>query len=53
MYTAINGNVSTVVAHDPFTGTQIEIDPNTKRVLTPDFPLANFKVNAYQAVSVN
>jgi len=51
--TADGGNLSTVVAHDPFSGAQIEIDPSTKRVLTPNFPLANFKVNGYQRVSIN
>ncbi len=46
--TASNG-VNTVVANDPITGTQIEINPTTKRVATP-FPLKNFTVNGYQAV---
>ena len=46
--TASNG-VNTVVANDPFTGTQVEINPTTKRVTTP-FPLKNFTVNGYRAV---
>jgi hypothetical protein len=47
--TATNA-VSTVVANDPFTGTQIEIDPTTKRVTTA-FPLQNFIVDGYQTVT--
>jgi hypothetical protein len=47
--TASNG-VNTVVANDPFTGTQVEINPTTKRVTTP-FPLQNFTVNGYQPVN--
>jgi hypothetical protein len=51
LYTKNTSNaVSTVVANDPFTGTQIEINPTTKRVTTP-FPLKNFTVNGYQAVT--
>jgi hypothetical protein len=48
-----DGSVSTVVANDPLTGEQIEIDPLTKKVLSPNFPLAKFKVNGYQAVTLN
>ncbi|MGH6789168.1 MAG: hypothetical protein ACRECC_05750 [Pseudolabrys sp.] len=49
-----NGLPSTIVANDPWTGWQVEIDPATKMVVSPsNFPLANFKVNAYQAVTVN
>ncbi|MGB7259074.1 MAG: hypothetical protein WBD48_13440 [Pseudolabrys sp.] len=49
-----NGLPSTVIANDPFTGWQVEIDPATKTVVSPsNFPLANFKVNAYQAVTAN
>jgi hypothetical protein len=47
--TASNG-VNTVVANDPFTGTQVEINPTTKRVTAP-FPLQNFTVNGYQPVN--
>jgi indole-3-glycerol phosphate synthase len=51
LYTKTASNaVSTVVANDPFTGTQIEINPATKRVTTP-FPLKNFTVNGYEAVT--
>jgi len=52
--TAPDDSVSAVVANDAFTGEQIEIDPATKKVLSPaNFPLANFKVNAYQPVMLN
>jgi hypothetical protein len=47
--TATNG-VNTVVANDPFTGTQVEINPTTKRVTTT-FPLQNFIVDGYQPVN--
>ena len=48
------GNPTAVIAHDPWTGQQVTIDPATKKVVTPaDFPLTNFKVNAYQPVTVN
>jgi hypothetical protein len=55
LYTkAADDSVSTVVANDPFTAQQIEIDPATKRVLSPaNFPLTNFKVNGYQPVTLN
>ena len=37
----------------PWTGTQIQIDPKTKKVVSPsNFPLANFKVNGYQPVTL-
>ncbi|MGB7259073.1 MAG: hypothetical protein WBD48_13435, partial [Pseudolabrys sp.] len=49
-----NGLPSTIVVNDPWTGWQVEIDPATKMVVSPsNFPLTNFKVNAYQAVTVN
>jgi hypothetical protein len=48
------GNPVAVLAHDPWTGQQVTIDPATKRVVTPeDFPLENFRVNGYQPVTVN
>jgi hypothetical protein len=51
LYTKTASNaVSTVVANDPFTGRQVEINPATKRVTTP-FPLTNFTVNGYEAVT--
>ncbi|MGB7258573.1 MAG: hypothetical protein WBD48_10905, partial [Pseudolabrys sp.] len=49
-----NNTISTIVANDPWTGWQVEIDPATKTVVSPsNFPLANFKVNAYQPVTVD
>jgi hypothetical protein len=48
-----NGAASAVVAHDPLTGQQIVIDPETKQVLAPlDFPL-ELRINGYQPVTVN
>ena len=51
--TADDASVATVVANDPASGSQIKINPNTKRVLTPDFPLSNFRVDGYQPVRIN
>jgi hypothetical protein len=49
-----NGTVSEVIANDPWTGQQVEINPSTKKVLVPaNFPLANFTVSAYQAVTLH
>jgi hypothetical protein len=50
MYTeAPGGQIKAVVANDPFTGRQVFIDPETKRVTSPaDFPLDGFKVNGYR-----
>jgi hypothetical protein len=54
LYTKVDGSVRTVVANDPWTGTQVEIDPVTKKVVTPaNFPLKNFTVDGYQPVTVN
>ncbi|MGB7256467.1 MAG: hypothetical protein WBD48_00145 [Pseudolabrys sp.] len=54
MYTRPSATVGTVVANDPWTGTQVEINPSTRTVISPrNFPLANFKVDGYQAVTVN
>jgi hypothetical protein len=48
------GNVTSVVADDPRTGLQVEIDPVTKQVVSPPgFPLAHFKVNGFEAVTLN
>jgi hypothetical protein len=45
---------SVVLANDPWTGTQVSIDVRTRKVTEPaNFPLANFKVDGYQAVAVN
>jgi hypothetical protein len=52
--TDAQGNVTAVVADDPWTGLQVRIDPATKRVVAPaDFPLAHFTVNAFQTVTLN
>jgi hypothetical protein len=49
-----NGTVSAVVADDPWTGQQVTVNPITKKVLSPaNFPLTNFTVNAYRAVSLH
>jgi hypothetical protein len=49
-----NGAVKTVVANDPVTGAQVEIDVATKRVVLPRrFPLRNFKIDAYIPVTIN
>jgi hypothetical protein len=52
--TDADGNVTAVVADDPWTGLQVRIDPATKRVVAPaDFPLAHFTVNAFQTVTLD
>jgi hypothetical protein len=52
--TDADGNVTAVVADDPWTGLQVRIDPATKQVVAPaDFPLAHFTVNAFQTVTLN
>jgi hypothetical protein len=43
--------VSAIVADDPWTGTQIEVNPVSKTIITAGFPLANFTVNAYRPVT--
>ncbi|MGQ0485905.1 MAG: hypothetical protein ACT4SY_11210 [Hyphomicrobiales bacterium] len=49
-----DGALRRVIAHDPRTGRQIEIDPITKKVVKPArFPLKEFVVDRYQAVTVN
>ncbi|MGB7257379.1 MAG: GLUG motif-containing protein [Pseudolabrys sp.] len=54
MYTKAGAFAQTIVANDPWTGAQVEIDPVSKKVISPrNFPLANFTVNGYQAVTVN
>lgn len=49
-----SGNVVTrLTADDPFTGGQVWIDPVTKRaVSSPAFTLPNFKIDAFQVVTV-
>jgi hypothetical protein len=47
-------NITGVVANDPWTGLQVEIDPSTKRVISPaNFPLTKFTVNGFQTVTLN
>jgi hypothetical protein len=54
LYTASGNVLDSVIANDPWTGMQVTIDPATKKVVWPaDFPLANFKVDGYQPVTVN
>jgi hypothetical protein len=51
MYTKKGTAVQTIVANDPWTGTQVEISPVTRKVVTPGFPLSTFKVNGYRPVT--
>jgi hypothetical protein len=51
LYTKPGTAVLSVVADDPWTGTQVEINPATKKVITSNFPLANFKVDGFQPVT--
>jgi hypothetical protein len=49
-----NGIVTALVADDPWTGQQVRIDPVTKTVVSPaNFPLARFKVNGFQVITLN
>jgi hypothetical protein len=46
------GTVNRIVANDPWTGKQVQIDPNTRSVVAPTpFPLRNWQINGYQIVS--
>lgn len=48
-----DGTVKAVIADDPATGQQVQIDPTTKKVIAPaDFPLAHFLVNGYRPVTL-
>jgi hypothetical protein len=47
------GKVTAVLADDPWTGRQVSIDPKTKRVTSPGFPLEDFEVDAFQEVTLN
>ena len=54
LYTKTGATMDTVVANDPWTGMQVEIDQETKTVVSPaGFPLTNFKVNGYRVVTIN
>lgn len=48
-------NIAThIVANDPWTGKQVLIDITSKRVTSPaNFPLKDFKVEAYRVVKLN
>ena len=47
------GQVTAIVADDPWTGKQVRINPVSKRVVTPaGFPLPNFVVNGFQAITI-
>ena len=46
-------HTDTIVANDPWTGQQVQIDPVTKHVVLPaNFPLANFTVNGMQSLTI-
>jgi hypothetical protein len=55
LFTADASNVTTnLIANDPWTGTQVWIDPATHQVVRPaGFPLTNFTVDGYQTVTFN
>jgi hypothetical protein len=49
-----DANVAThLVANDPWTGRQVLIDVKTRRVVSPGFPLTDFKVDGYRVVKLN
>jgi hypothetical protein len=48
-----DNSLSAVIANDPWTGWQVAIDPVSKTVVTPNFPLADFKIDGYQPVTIN
>lgn len=49
-----NGNVTALVANDPWTGKQVKIDPGTKQVVWPSgFPLSGWTVKSYWPVTLN
>lgn len=53
LYTKVDADIS-VIANDPWTGAQVEIDPSSKTVTSPTgFPLTDFTVDGYQSVTVN
>ena len=53
LFTSDSGGATTaLVANDPWTGTQVRIDPTTKQVTFPtNFPLIGFTVNSYSVVT--
>ncbi|HVV61328.1 MAG TPA: hypothetical protein VHD14_06170 [Pseudolabrys sp.] len=53
-YTKSGGTTGRIIANNPRTGTQIEIDPDSQKGTSPaNVPLTNFTVNGYQSVTVN
>ena len=51
--TQSNGAPLRVVANDPYTGQQVQINLSTKRVVSPTaFPLSKFTVDGYQTVTL-
>jgi hypothetical protein len=51
--TNANGAPDAVFANDPATGQQVQIDPATKKVVSPaNFRLRNFTVDGYQPVTI-
>jgi hypothetical protein len=55
LFTVNDSNVTTgLVANDPWTGQQVTIDPATRQVTRPaNFPLTNFRVDAYRVMTLN
>ena len=52
--TDTGGNVTALIANDPWTGKQVWIDPTTKQVVSPsNFPLAGWSVKHYRSVTLN
>jgi hypothetical protein len=52
--TDTGGSVTNLIANDPWTGTQVWIDPTTHQVAQPaNFPLTNFTVDGYRVVTLN
>jgi hypothetical protein len=48
-----NGKTTAIVANDPWTGRQVEIDPVSRKVIAPsNFPLANFRIDGFQPVVI-
>jgi hypothetical protein len=54
LYTTFGNAVGAVIANDPWTGDQVMIDPATRKVVSPaNYPLANFRIDGYQPVTLN
>jgi hypothetical protein len=51
LFTKQGSKILSIVANDPYTGTQVEISPSTKKVTTPGFPQPTFIVDGYQQVT--